>query len=50
MQSLLDLCEEAERALGARVAMRWWDQAHINLVGSREATVAEAEVEEDRVE
>ena len=47
-RSLLDLCEGSERALGARVGMRWWEQAGFNLVGAREA--AEAAAERDGVE
>ena len=47
-RSLLDLCEGSERALGARVGMRWWEQAGLNLVGAREA--AEAAAERDGVE
>ena len=43
MRSLLDLCEESERALGARVGMRWWEQAGLNLVGAREVVEAAAE-------
>ena len=45
-QSLLDLCEGSERALGARLGMRWWEQAVINLEGSREAVAGEAVAEE----
>ena len=39
-RSLLDLFEGSERAPGARVGMWWWDQAGINLTGSRKAVAA----------
>ena len=42
-QSLLDLCEGSEWALGARVGMRWWEQARIDLAGAREVTAAATE-------
>ena len=35
MQSLLDLCEGLERALGYRVGMQWWEQAGIYQEGAR---------------
>ena len=41
--SLLYLCEGSERAPGARVGIRWWDQEDINLAGAREEAAAEAE-------
>ena len=41
--SLLDLYEGSERAPGARVGMRWRDQAGINLAGTRELEAAAAE-------
>ena len=50
---LLELCEGTERAPGAPVGIRWWEQAKINLVeggGARKASAAAREVEEDRVE
>ena len=47
---LLHLCEGTERAPGAWVGMRWWEQAEINLAGAREATEAATEAEEDGVE
>ena len=28
---LLDLCKATERKQGARVCMRWWEQAGINF-------------------
>ena len=34
-QSLLDLCEGSERALGVRVGMWWWEQVVIGLAGAR---------------
>ena len=34
-QSLLDLCEETDRTPGARIMMRWWEQAGIDLSGAR---------------
>ena len=40
-QSLLDLCEATKRKQEAQVGMRWWDQAGIDLLGTRE-TAAEA--------
>ena len=49
-RSMLDLCEGSEKASGARVGIRWWDQAGINLAGAREAAAAVAESEEDGVE
>ena len=49
-RSMLDLCEGSEKAPGARVGMRWWDQAGINLAGAREAAAAVAESEEEGVE
>ena len=42
-RSLLDLCEETDRAPGERVGMRWLEQADINLTGARETAAAEAE-------
>ena len=33
----------SERAPGARVGMRWWEQAGIDLAGAREAAAATAE-------
>ena len=44
-QSLLDLCEGSERAPGARLGMRWWEQAGIDLAGAQE--VADAAEEGD---
>ena len=49
-RSMLDLCEGLEKALEARVGMRWWDQAGIDLAGALEAAAAVAESEEDGVE
>ena len=46
MQSLLDLCDGSEMALGVRVGMQWWEQAGINMVGAREAAAAAAEKDE----
>ena len=34
-RSLLDMCEGSERAQGARLGMRWWEQAGLNLAGER---------------
>ena len=42
MRSLLDLCEGLERAPGARVMMRWWEEEVIYLEGGREVAVAVA--------
>ena len=42
----MDLRKEAERKRGARVGMRWWEQAGIDLAGARETArsmTAEAE-------
>ena len=50
MRSLLDLCEGLERAPGARLGMRWWEQVVIDLAGEREAAVATEEGDGDRVE
>ena len=49
-RSILDLCEGTERAPGAWVGIRWWDQADINLAGTRENMAASLEVEEEGVE
>ena len=46
----MDICEAAERKQGARLGMRWWEQAGIDLVGVRETAEAMAEAEEDRLE
>ena len=40
---ILDLCEQATRPPGARVARRWWEQTGIDLKGSREKAAAAAE-------
>ena len=48
MQSLLSLCEGTERAPGARVWIRWWDQSGTNMSGAREAAGVGA-IEEERV-
>ena len=42
-RSLLDLCEGSERAPGAQVGMRWWEQVGINLVGARKGAAVAAE-------
>ena len=47
-QSLLDLCEWVERALGVRVGMWWCEQMDINMMGAREAAAA-VEAEEGGV-
>ena len=44
------MCEGSERTLGARVGMRWWEQADTNMERAREAAVAEAEAKKDEVE
>ena len=49
-RSLLYMCEGSERTLGARVGMRWWEQADTNMERAREAAVAEAEAKKDEVE
>ena len=48
--SLLDLCEVTERKTGARVVMRWWEHAVLDLVGARESAAAAAEAYEERME
>ena len=48
MISLLDLCEESEKAPGAQVGMRWWEKAGINMVGAREAAAARNDGGEER--
>ena len=45
-RSLLDLCEGLERASGAQVGMRWWEQVEIYLTGAREAAAAAKEGDE----
>ena len=45
-RSLLDLCEGLERAPGARVGMRWWEQAGLDLAGAREAAATATEGDE----
>ena len=42
---MLDLCEESERALGARVRFRWQEQERNDLAGAREAEAAVAKEE-----
>ena len=51
----MDLRKEAERKRGARVGMRWWEQAGIDLAGAREtaavaAEAADAEADDDGLE
>ena len=43
----MDLCEATKRTPGARVGMRWWEQASIDLAGARETATAAAEADED---
>ena len=40
------MCEGSGSAPGARVGMRWWEQAGIDLEGAREAAEAAAEWDE----
>ena len=47
-QSILELCEETERTPGALVGMRWWDQAGIDLTGSKKRESSATDVYEDR--
>ena len=47
MWPILDLWKAAERKRGDRVGMWWWEQAVIELAGSRETEAAESEAEED---
>ena len=49
-RSLLGLCEGTERTTGARVRIRWWDQADIDLVGARETAEAAVEADKGRLE
>ena len=42
-QSLMDLCEATERKKGAQVGLRWWEQADIDLTGSRDTAAAAAD-------
>ena len=42
-RSVLDLCEGPERAPEVWVWIRWWEQAGINLEGTREEAVAAVE-------
>ena len=44
-RSLLDLCEGSERAPGAQVSMRWWEQEVIYMAGVQEAESAVEEYE-----
>ena len=46
MRSILDLCVETERTPGARVGMRWWEQACIDLTGARERAAGAADTVE----
>ena len=48
-RSLLDLCEVTERAQGARVGMKWWEQVGINMSRARDMAAAE-EADEDGME
>ena len=34
-RSLIDLCEGSERAPGERLGMQWWEQAGVNMAGSK---------------
>ena len=47
MRPIPDLCEAAERKRGARVGMRWREQAGLDLAGARETA---AEADEDGAE
>ena len=42
-RSLLYLCEGSERALGARLGIRWWEQVVLVLEGARETAAAATE-------
>ena len=46
-QSVIDLCEETEKTPGARVGIRWWEQAGIDPTGSRERAAIGADADED---
>ena len=46
-RTILEMCEAAERKRGARVEMRWWEQAGVDLAGAREMA---AEADEDGLE
>ena len=41
-RSLLDLCEGSESASGVQLGIQWWEQAGINMAGSREAAAVAA--------
>ena len=48
-RSIMDLCEAEERKQGEWVGMRWWEQAGIDLAGTRETAEAVEEAEYDRL-
>ena len=47
---ILDLCKAAERKRGARVGMRWWEQAGLELTVASETAATAAEVDKDGME
>ena len=34
-QPIMDLCEQSDRRTGARLSLRWWEQARIDLEGAK---------------
>ena len=46
-QLILVLCRDTERTPGARVGMRWWKQAGIDLTGASERVAAAADADGD---
>ena len=49
-QSLMELCEATDRNQGARVEMRWWEQAGIDMRGKMETALVAEESDEDWLE
>ena len=46
----MDLCKVTYRNQGEQVGMRWWEQAVLDLAGSRNTAMAAAEADEDGME
>ena len=44
---MMYLCEETEITPGERVGMQWWEQAGIDLTGSRERADTAADTDKD---
>ena len=50
MRPILDLCERSAQRPGARVSRRWWEQAGLELEGSKKrAAAAEADSDGDEL-